>query len=525
MTARGRDAVAVSALLLIAGLVGVASVHLRPDQVYNEHFLRQDEATNIALADSLLAGKWLYRDVLWPYGAVGPYLHTAAAACFGNTLATYVGYFQVFALIQLFLLFLLLRRAGISFSTTLFVLVAGVIPCMFFPIALLGAYTSSTYMGPERCCLILTALVWEPASRGNGRRAALLGAVLGLWQTVRFGGAFFAGAAVVLLDLLVLRLERAGREEVGTWFRQRLWTLAAFLAAEGLQVAAAFSLLPPQIAWEALWPSYMLNVYTAMNSSPLPPWEGLDYFMQQQLTPLVALVLGLMALWRSLRRTWGPTVEPFTDPGQLRLLVPLLYFLVCLFGLFRHHHHVWQNIWAVVPAGAIVIERAPRLGRVMVAVLWFPCLAAALKADLVAPMSPKMVVVTLPNGEQIYTEPEEAAAIHEIVERFAPRSQSPVRPVLFVPIGGGFDVFYGIPRPSRHIYLLPGMVRPYDEAALLDALRRSEAVVVFGSETEAADPRKWGQGIFSDGFLKSLGQKLGLPEKIGDGCWVIPIRR
>lgn len=526
MTARGRDAVAVTALLIGAGLVGAASARLRPDQVYNDHFLVQDEATNIAVADALLGGKWLYRDVLWPYGAVGPYLHTAAAACFGNSMATYAGYFQAFALLQLFLLFLLLRNAGISLATTLLVLVLGVIPCMFFPIALLGAYTSSTYMGPERCCLILTALVWEPPGRSTARRAALLGAVLGFWQTVRFGGAFFAGAAVVLVDLLALRLERADRRQASAWVRLRLWTLAAFLAAEAVQVTAAFALLPPEVAREALWPSYMLQVYTAMNRSPVPPWKGLDYFVQQELTQFVGLFLGLLALSRSVRHAWAQADEPnSTPPSQLRLLVPLVFFLVCLFGMFRHEDHVFQYIWATLPAAAIVLDQAPAMGRLVVAVLWLPCLTAALKADLVAPVPPEVVTIALPNGETLYADAPTAAVVRQLVERFGPTSSAPARPVLFVPIGGGFQVFYGVPRPSRHIYLLPGMVRPYDEAALLDALRQSAAVVVFGTEAEAARPQAWGRGIFSEGFLDALAPLLGPPEKLSDGCWVVPIRR
>jgi hypothetical protein len=50
-----------------------------------------DAGNNLLVADSLLSGHWLYRDVFYQYGPLAAYVYTAVAFLFGNTPTAYLG--------------------------------------------------------------------------------------------------------------------------------------------------------------------------------------------------------------------------------------------------------------------------------------------------------------------------------------------------------------------------------------------------------------------------------------------------
>src|SRR5437899_12967484 len=66
----------------------------------------------------------------------------------------------------------------------------------------------SPHMPLERLSFLATLSLWKPPPVRSARRAAALGAALGIWQWVKCGGAFFALAAIVCLDAFALIVNR-----------------------------------------------------------------------------------------------------------------------------------------------------------------------------------------------------------------------------------------------------------------------------------------------------------------------------
>src|SRR5208337_2799152 len=99
------------------------------------------------------------------------------------------------------------------------------------------------------------------------------GAYIGVYQFIKFGGGFFAGAAVFLLDLLVLAIGGFRRDQFGRWLRTGLSTLAAFAVVEGFRCGTAVALLPAAVAWDVIWPAYTAQLYAAHVLGTLYPWQ------------------------------------------------------------------------------------------------------------------------------------------------------------------------------------------------------------------------------------------------------------
>ena len=98
-----------------------------------------------------------------------------------------------------------------------------------------------------RCFLTFLPLLWQPPGVRSNGRAAALAPYIGVYQFIKFGGGFFAGTAVFLLDLLVLAFGRFRKDQFGRWLRSGLTTLAAFAVVEGFRCGTAAALLPAAV--------------------------------------------------------------------------------------------------------------------------------------------------------------------------------------------------------------------------------------------------------------------------------------
>jgi len=477
------------------GLVGccAASVALsgvtigrRPDLVMGADFLFQDAGHNLLVADKLLSGQALYRDVFYPYGPLPAYAYASMASVFGNTPATYLALLAAISAVNACLAFVLVRRTANTATAVLVTI--GLLALLPIPGAIAGGFTVSPYLVLERTLLLVVALCWKAPDRSWGQ-SVLLGLALGAWQGVKFGGAVVAGSAVFLLDALYLLALGFPKVRPRAWLRSLLLTLAAFVVMEVMRIVVAVRTGPHPIALDTMFPLYMFQTYSAAVADDIrwPLWDGWRLAVGQYLLPVSAGALGLAGLvsWiRHLRR--GSDAEMVVLRTAGAIFVPLLFFALSAFTYFRHVHHFQQFLWALVPAAAWQFQSLIPIGRLATLLAWAPGVLIVLRSAFVAPTKP-VVHVSLPTGGEIVVDSAVAARI-TFLERLA-SDEAEHGAVLYVPLGSGWQFAYGQKSATRHTWFFaPEVVRPYEQDEFLQSLDRTRVVVTCDVPNAPARP-------------------------------------
>lgn len=515
-------------VIVLAGLVMSITAMARHPERLNSAYLFRDEGMNLLVADELLAGKLLYRDLFYQYGPLPAYMYTGFAALFGNSPTSYLAFHQIGCLTALALLAYLMSRL-VSTWTTAFVLIAGVFPMFLTPGGVLGTYTWSAYIPLERLCLVALTLTWVPPRTRSSQRALALGAILGIWQGVKFGGAFFAGLALVLVDVLSLVLDRPAAWR--SWLLRTATTGVAFLAIEGCWAVLAFSMLSRPVAVDTLWPQFMLAQYESLQSSSLPVWAGSRYFVGQQLTPLVSVCLSVFALATCVINVRSST----GNPERLCLFIPLLFFLLGFTGYFRHVHLPLLYVWSGCLASALLVDRVPKLYWLVLVVCWLPGLGLAIKANLLTGPNPAYQAVAMPNGQSLYLNHGEKLQLDALMAelgRLKDASPEGRNCVIFYPLGAGMHHFFNMPHCGRHAWYLAGFIRPHDEAQWIGAVDHAYAFVLLSPVPMAAtvgDPAEvlnsvFARPVFSPELCAALRDRLSEPVQVDSECLVYRVR-
>ncbi|HEV3049873.1 MAG TPA: hypothetical protein VGX50_06180, partial [Longimicrobium sp.] len=408
------DAWDVGALLaLVAGGValGLAFLHNRPDLHHGAGFLFGDQGYSLHMTDALLDGRTLYADIASPYGPVAAHAYAAAAALYGNSAATYNAFFLAVSALNFGLVYVLLRR-HVSRPAALLTAALGLVPSLLIPGALLGGFTSSPYVPLERTLLILLAIFWRPPDRRTRMDAYRLGLVLGIWPGIRFGAAFFAGAAMLVADALCVAsaTERMG---LGRWARTLGGTLLVFVLCQVAWAAHAFATLPRAVAVDVLWPYYISGSYAGWVTPDLrwPGWYGWGIFFGQYLTPAVGAV---GAAW-VVSRLWVRRGAPQWERGSLALLIPAFFFVLGALLFFRHVFHFHQFMWTLAVPVALLAQQAGGRARLALAALLVPCLALNLKATFLNPVDAALHRVRTPAGEVLWVSPAVATGLAAVL--------------------------------------------------------------------------------------------------------------
>jgi hypothetical protein len=480
-----RDVWAVVVLMAAGLAVSMAAIANRPGVILGPQFLFDDEGQNLLIVHTILSGGSLYRDVFSQYGPIPAYVHALVARGFGNTPLVYLSLLGVVSSANIGLAYALVRRAA-NLPVAVFVTGIGVLPIVLIPGALAGGYTSTTYMPLERLLLLLVALSWAAPTTRSFRRSVFIGCLLGAWQGLRFGAVVAAGVSILLIDFLYLWSVALTREHLRAWAASLFPMAAAFVAFELLWAVYAFATLPPAFALDVLWPLYILQGYDVW-STPAGRWlwwGGWRLMLGQYLLPLSAGVLSLSALARwsaGARRaeTLGPGQSAWADHGSV--FIPLCFYIIGCCFLFRMVHHFRQFLWALVPAAAWELQRRGAAVRTAVACLWAPGFAVMIRASLIPAAAASLLVsVNLPTGGTIHTSAPMAERIR-FLERFLTQDAQGAA-VLFVQggFGGGSGWHYAfrVPQATRHTsFFASNLVRPYEEAAFIEALNRTVALI------------------------------------------------
>ena len=326
------------------------------------------------------------------------------------------------------------------------------------------------------------------------KQSLAIGMTLGVWQAVRFGGAFVAGASILVLDAVCFVGLRADRAAITRWVRSLAAIALGFGALEVAWIALAYAILPPPIARDAIWPSYMLDTYAGWVTADIRwlPWGGWRLFVAQYLVPCSAGMLGVIGLYR-----WTRSRNDL-DAGAV--FVPLIFFIVGCASYFRQVHHFRQFMWTLVPPSAWQLERRGFTWRGVTAVLWAPAFFTLLRSSLSIGMAPALVSIVLPAGGTIAATPPLAARL-QFLQRFI-ASDAHGAAVIYLDSGAGWYSTYRVPHATRHTWFAGfDVIRPYEARSFSDSLDRTAALI----ECEKDDRP-----------LTDAGPRLPFPPEIND---------
>ena len=485
-------------LLLYVAVVTTlsAALHilLRPDLVYGEQFLAFDQGNHLFLGHALRDGLTLYRDVAYPYGAASAYVLAGVDLVFRLSATTYI-----WTLTALNTAFVVLAahviRLHSTRAITAAVVLGGLVPMALTPGSIVGSYTTNSYIPLERLILIALTLTWsDPAARSR-RRSMLAGAIVGAWQFVKFGGGVFGLAAWLAVDALALARVRARpvkwRIVLAGW-----GTLAGTAAlVEALRWAVLFRWLPSNVAFDVAWPHYTAQLYTSVPYDVRWPTPDAMVLLTRYSLPTLALVLSCRALWAAPERR--------THTAALALFLPGIFFVAGTLGYFGHIHTMRQYMWCVVPAAALSLPYTGHITRAGAFIVASAVLALMLKITLVNTPAAGLAPAGLPNGDRLWLTASQRDALPQVLDLVSRTQQDSAKSAtIALPAAAGFFFYAGARPPTRHLWLIPHYVRPFEAEHVTEALESVQTVIV------ASDDRGDAQSFLDRAFGPALGRTL-----------------
>ena len=494
-------------MVLVASLI-----LLSPPQRWRDRGWLDDGGLTLDTADQLLHGKQLFSEAFYQYGPASIETYVLWCKIFGNTISSFEWLSLLVTLANCFLLFKVLQRAGLAFSSMAIAFLA------LIPYLLATGYVF--YNNFEKTLILIVLLLWKSPEQRSLKRSLAMGAIIGVMQWVRFGAAAGVLAAVFILDLI---LERAFSPSL---LKTTLAYVAGFFAVEGALAARLFLTLPKDVALDTLWPQFMAGSYDVYltENTRFPIFTTLNYFIGGQLPIVVCAVLAVGAVFLVVRGRLATTCPA--------LLIPLFAFVVYCLIYYKQAWHYYIGSWLLVVTAAAAIDRLAGNWKAMVALLLLPGFYVALRMDVVPSRSSETQATVLPNGEKLWISQDVIDRNQTLVKRLNELAESPSRRgVLFlsrtpVVLASQLYFFYQVPQPARHSMIFTGWLRQRDFESLPAVLDRSKAVVLFQNAHQgppANDACQWESHPYPRPYCEELSARLEEPVKVDDTCWIFPV--
>ena len=521
-------AVGAAAVVAVTAMLLASLYVLKPEQFAFSGFLFQDQGVNLYLADRLLDGEMLYRDVASQYGPVPAYGYALFAWIFGNSVETYFLWLALGSTVTMLLAYLAMVRfasAATSVVVTLFV----VLPWALVPGSNVAGFTSNAYIPVEQICLLLVVLAWTPPTRRSLRRAAAMGALLGLWQSVKFGGAIFFVPAILLADVIYLAAAHRGeavRELRGLAVRTAVM-LGVLPAVEAVRVGALYAAMPAEVAFDAAWPAYLVEAYDT-----LPQFmymrNSWRYFVDRAQLGAIPILLALAGLVWSVSRASRSDEGRRDLAGCLTLSLGLFFYAFASLRYFAHVPLFLQYFWCALFGGALFLDRLRLPFRVVIALLLTPGIFYVAKNVYWTPRDAQVEGYRTPSGDVLYLHAGEVRRV-EAIRRAIPAGESGPLPVLFVArdlTGSGFATLFDLPAPLRTHWFIRGFVRPYEERELLEFLRGPHALVLICTQAPCELPCGQLEGVVAPELCAEIDRLVAEDEVIeADGGVRVFVRK
>lgn len=530
------DAACLVFVLGIAIIWTSAAIWWHPQLERGDAFIFRDASHVLTVTDDLLSGRTLYKDVFYAYGPIAASTYTVAARLFGNSPTTLLCMQQLLSLTVVALSYRLLRAMLSERAATCFLIVA-LFPLILLPGSSLADFSGLDYVSLERIPVLLIALLWKRPEERRLWDGLTLGCLLGLLQGVKFGGAFVAGAALLVTDLCYLPEINRDRLSRLCWLKVNLVVLGMFCLIEAGWIAFAFGVLPQDIALDAVWPKYLLKSYQwyVGASDRWPTWHNAGYFVTAQLLVVSCIPLALFGILASFRkRAKLPDFDARCHAGRAVYLAAFFFIGAAIY--FRHVWHFTQYAWTLVLAASLGFHYWNVTSRMALAALWLPTIAWSAKAIFFRSADPLLVRETFASGDALWVDHSRRTQLKSLRTALLSRQNdaTPARGVIFFPEGGGLHHLFGIPHSARFFWFMGGLVQRHDEDDFVKSVSESDSIVVFfrGHQLHPpeTDPNQWAREIslaptFQPALAERLRGLLGAPIMIDDRCWVFPVKR
>jgi len=522
------DISAIVVVILSCVGLGVGTLCFRPDLTYNSSYVLHESGNQLYRAQQLAQGKLLYRDLGMQYGPLATYLYTGLTVFAGNTVATNWSWHLGLSIVPIVLEFVLLRRY-MRRTVALFGVLCLAMPAMLAPGGVVGVYTNFEHLSFERVYILVLMLLWRPPSMRSLNRDLVLGGVLGLWQLTKFGGAFFAMAALISVDVVYSCSCKSAKAKPSTVRCIRslanvLWGLAL---VEGLFAIWCFAFLPVNIAIDAIWPQYLVKDYKYLGLQQLLSWNGLKPLPIHQIYVMGCFGLALYGLFRWVRMAKSFD-EPKSDLDQLNSLglwIGVFFYLWGSLAYFGHLFLFLQYACFLSPAAIFGLDALrPLQRRVAFCVCTLPLLLSA-KIALVDQVSDRFAPYLLPNGEQIVVSAEERCSIRALAEVSGLASEKEGFIVLQNTwAGGGVHLFFNAKYDLRNTFVGPGAFRPADIQELEKKLDRVRAYVVCDTDSEDSGVKQAINNAMGDAMAARILSEFSYDSKFSYGNYKVLVR-
>jgi hypothetical protein len=523
-----RDRALPLTIATLALAIAVWAMWAHPANVFDARsFLFRDEGLSVLWGSKVARGEMPFRDFGYLYGPIPVFLLGLGARLFGGTPQMFIGLLACLSAIGAGLVAALVRRSA-SFGATLAVVVLAVLPEFVTPGGAFAAFTGSPTLPLERIVLVSVALAWRPPEERTWRRGAAIGALLGVAQAVKFGGAIFDGAALVLLDLLVIALRRGGLPR--GWIRSLLAMAAAAAAVMAAHAAFAFAIMPRDRAIDHLWPAYVLSQWAAFVPAPAAGWK---FILSVELTPIVGGCLSLAAVALLVRDALVGAAGGISREaaGKLGVLLPVILFFVSWLGFVHIVYHLHGIAWAATLGAGLALDRLPRAPRVVATALLAPMAIALLRGQILRTDRGGARIERAGHG-WIVADARTLDDVNALLAALGPELGDG-REMFSGPEGAAFEGFFDLPHAGHADLYTPAMVRPSDEDDLTASAPHLGAAFVEVFSPPRTPPRDvcdvlnhvYLAPVLHDGACRALAAQLGTPEHVGASMWIARRKR
>lgn len=480
----------MATVLLGSLAVGLWYIVLGHPAYHDLEWIFFERGNQLYRAGVILGGGHLYRDVAFQYGPLAAQLHAAWSEAAGISITSTLAWHLFWSLVGIALGYRVFRRMAAPWPSALYSALLWV-PLMLEPGGLVRMINAE-HQTLDRIWLLAILLLWSPPAERTTGRSMGIGAAMAAWQWTKFGGAIFAGAALVLVDLAFLLTHDRAATAWKRWICGLLVILATVLAGEGLLVAWCLSWATAAETWDIVLPLYMSKAYEVVLTSRWPGWHGASHFLQFQLLPLLALLLGVAAWVRSSPQQRRARAVAWISAG---------FYLLGVGTYIRVEANFYLYAFALAPlavAGLVSLEEFPRRIATALLLIPFAILVRSAATPWAAPAgqaAPDQAYV-LPGGESLWLTPanaERLARLEDVVREVhaLPGDQVVLAWLGYEWEGGGFLHYYEPRYPLPNFFASPGTVRPSDVEAIRAVLPRAGALVLYapGGTLELARER------------------------------------
>lgn len=483
----GKDIVRCSGVVLVAWLAFDWFPGLFSEAVpgTSEAFaLFHDEGAILYAMSEVARGARAYEEAFWNYGPLPLATLVQSTGLFGEvSLETFEKHQQSGYFIRSILLLLLIKR--------ILGLKLGVL--VWFVVGMGWSYGGRPATPHESVILLILALLWRPPASRSLSNLALVGALFGALQWVKFGTAFFAGFAWVLIDLLWQTNRQRACVWI-VWLKQMVWIFLFFILVEGGRVLHAFITLPPEHAALSILPVYFLSwydSYTGEAASRWPTFKGWAFFWGTQF-PALAGLAGITAMLVLIiaKRTSSAAAWCFIRPAVWGAAVLGLFYVLGALFFFQHVWNMYLYRWTLLPGVAVLVGLLKSPYRWVVLLLLVPSallipLSAYRHASGAKAKSPGgLTEFTFPNGQSLWLSEDEGIAALRVVEwaeslEVEAAADGKARAnFVMMPNAAGLAFYAGLSMPTRHSWLFPGSVRDFEQETTMERFLLADGCIM-----------------------------------------------